>query len=86
MEVRIQVHLTPRASRDEIAGWQGDVLRVRVAAPPVESKANDALVRLLAKALGLPKSRVGIVAGARSREKTVGIDGLTRDDVLRLLS
>ena len=86
MEVRIQVHLTPRARRDEIAGWQGDVLRVRVAAPPVESKANDALVRLLAKALGLPKSRVGVVAGARSREKTVGIDGLTRDDVLRLLS
>ena len=86
MEVRIQVHLTPRASRDEIAGWQGDVLRVRVAAPPIEGKANDALVRLLAKALGLPKSRVGVVAGARSREKTVGIDGLTRDDVLRLLS
>lgn len=86
MEVRILVHLTPRAGRDEIAGWQGDVLRVRVTAPPVEGKANEALVRLLASALGLPKSRVGIVAGAKSREKTVGIEGLTRDDVLRLLS
>jgi uncharacterized protein (TIGR00251 family) len=86
MEVRIQVHLTPRARRDEIAGWQGEVLRVRVAAPPVDGKANDALVRLLASALGLPKSRVGIVTGGKSREKTVGIDGLTRDDVLRLLS
>jgi uncharacterized protein (TIGR00251 family) len=85
MEVRIRVRLTPRAARDDIAGWQDDTLRVRVAAPPVDGKANDALVRLLAGALGVPKSRIGIVSGATSRDKTVAIDGLSHDDVRRLL-
>ena len=86
MEVRISVRLTPRASRDEIAGWQNDVLRVRVTAPPVEGKANDALARLLAKVLDVPKSRVGVVTGAASRDKTVAIDGLTLDEVRARLS
>jgi len=86
MEVRISVRLTPRASRDEIAGWRDDVLRVRVTAPPVEGKANDALARLLAKALDVPKSRVGVVTGTASRDKTVAIDGLTLDEVRARLS
>jgi len=86
MEVRIHVRLTPRAARDQIAGWQDDTLRVRVTAAPVDGKANDALVRLLAAALGVPKSRIGIVSGATARDKTVAIDGLSHDDVRRLLS
>ena len=86
MEVRIRVRLTPRAARDEIAGWQDDTLRARVTAPPVDGKANDALVRLLSAALGVPKSRIGILSGATSRDKTVAIDGLSHDEVRRLLS
>ena len=85
MEARIRVRLTPRAARDEIAGWQGDVLRVRVTAPPVEGQANAALARLLARALGVPPSRVGVVAGARGRDKTVAIDGLSQEEALRRL-
>jgi len=85
MEARIRVRLTPRAARDGIAGWDGDVLRARVAAPPVGGKANDALERLLAKALGVPKSAVGIVSGGRSRDKTVAVAGLTQDEVERRL-
>ncbi|MBI4571550.1 MAG: DUF167 domain-containing protein [Chloroflexi bacterium] len=77
METRIRVRLTPRAGRDEIAGWQGEVLRVRVAAPPVGGEANAALERLLARALGVPKRAVRVVAGARGREKTVAVDGLS---------
>jgi uncharacterized protein (TIGR00251 family) len=85
MEARIRVRLTPRAGRDEIAGWQGGALRVRVTAPPVEGRANAALAAVLASALGLPKSRVGVIAGARGRDKTVAIEGLSQDEALRRL-
>lgn len=82
MEARIRIRLTPRAARDEIAGWQGDVLRVRVTAPPIGGRANAALERLLAGALGLPKSAARVVSGARAREKTVAIEGASREEVL----
>ena len=85
MEARIRVRLTPRSSRDEIVGWQDGCLRVRVSAPPIDRQANDALERLLAKALGVPKSAVGVVSGGRSREKTVIIDGLSQDDAIERL-
>ena len=77
---RIRVRLTPRAARDEIVGWQNDVLRVRVTAAPLDGRANGALERLLAKALGLPKTAVRVIAGERSREKTVAIEGATQED------
>ena len=85
MEARIRVRLTPRAARDGIAGWRDGVLLARVTAPPVEGQANAALARLLARALGVPPSRVGVIAGARGREKTVAIDGLTQEEALRRL-
>ena len=82
---RISVRLTPRAGRSAIDGWDGDILRARVAAPPVDGKANDALLRLLAKALGVAPSRVALVSGAQSRVKIVEVDGLTADDIRRAL-
>lgn len=78
---RISVRLTPRGGRDAIDGWDGDVLRVRVSAAPVDGKANDALVRLLAKALGVAPSRVRLVAGAQARVKVVEVDGLTPEQL-----
>ncbi len=75
------MRLTPRGGRDAIDGWQGDVLRVRVSAPPADGKANDALLRLLAKALGVPPSRLSIVSGASSRTKVVEAAEMTLDDV-----
>ncbi len=85
LETRIRVRLTPRAARDEIAGWQDGLLRVRVTAPPVKGAANAALERLLAKALGVPKSAVGVVSGAKAREKIVGIGGLSQDEAVARL-
>ena len=85
LEARIRVRLTPRADRNEIAGWQGDVPRVRVTAPPVEGRANAALERLLASALDLPKGAVRVVSGAQSRDKTVAIEGVSQDEALRRL-
>ncbi len=77
---RITVRLTPRAGCDAIEGWRDDVLRVRVAAAPVDGAANAALIRLLAKALGVAASRVTIVSGATGRTKTVEVEGV--DEVL----
>ena len=77
----MRVRLTPRAARDEVVGWQGDTLRVRVTAPPVDDRANAALERLLANVIGLPKRNVRIVSGTRAREKTVEIDGVGQEDL-----
>jgi uncharacterized protein (TIGR00251 family) len=67
------VRLQPRASRDEVVGPQGDRLKVRVTAPPVEGAANQQLVRLMARELGVPASRVAVVAGLASREKRLSV-------------
>jgi uncharacterized protein (TIGR00251 family) len=75
------VRVTPRASQDKIAGWEGDVLRVRVTAPPVEGRANEALLRLLARALDVPKSRLRLVGGQRQRNKVVAVEGLSAEEV-----
>jgi uncharacterized protein (TIGR00251 family) len=82
----LRVRLTPRASRSQIDGWDGDLLRVRVAAPPVEGRANDALLRLLAEALGVPPSRLRLVRGRTSREKVVAVQGVSGEDVRARLS
>ncbi|MCS7260260.1 MAG: DUF167 domain-containing protein, partial [Anaerolineae bacterium] len=63
------VHVTPRADRDEISGWHADMLRVRLTAAPVEGAANEALTRLLAKCLDVPKRNIEIIKGGSSRDK-----------------
>jgi len=85
MEVRIRVRLTPRSARNEIDGWRDGLLRVRVTAPPVDGKANEALERLIASALGVRKSAVSVVSGTRSREKTIAIEGYSEDEIHDLL-
>ncbi len=72
----IGVRLTPRAKGEGIAGWRDGVLRVRVTAPSVDGRANEALLRLLAKALGLPRGDVTLAAGATFRDKTIDVAGL----------
>jgi uncharacterized protein len=73
--LRIEVRVTPRASRNELAGMREGVLRVRVTAPPVDDAANIAVVRLLAKRAGVARGRVRIVRGARGRDKLIEIEG-----------
>jgi len=82
---RIEVRLLPRAQRSEVVGFEGDVLRVRVTAPPVDGRANTALVALLADALGIAKSDVRVVAGQTSRRKVVALDGITLEETRRRL-
>jgi uncharacterized protein (TIGR00251 family) len=68
--------LTPRASREQITGIKDDALQVRVTAPPAENRANQALCKLLARELGVARSKVVVVAGGKSRDKVVEITGL----------
>ncbi len=73
-DVRFAVRLTPRAAVDRVDGVVDGVLRARVGAPAVEGAANNALIRLIAEELGVPRSDVRIVAGATSRQKLVVVD------------
>jgi uncharacterized protein len=79
--VTFLVRVQPRASRSELAGeWQG-ALRVRLAAPPLDGRANDALRHLLAACLDVPPAAVRIARGERSRNKRVEISGATAKQV-----
>jgi len=83
---RISVRLTPRASREEIVGLRDGVLQVRVTAPPVDGAANEALVRLLAKALHVPPRDLRIASGATARTKVVEVAGLNASAVAERLA
>jgi uncharacterized protein (TIGR00251 family) len=84
--VSFYVHVQPRASRDAIEGEHADALKIRLTAPPVDDRANDALVRVLAQRLNVPLAAVRIVAGEKSRRKRVFVAGVKREQVLALLS
>lgn len=77
--------MQPRASRNEIAGVIGTEIKVRITAPPVDSAANEELLRFLAKVLDIPKSRVELVRGGASRHKIIRVMGLHIDDVAERL-
>jgi uncharacterized protein len=83
---RIAVRVQPRARRNELAGERGGALLVRVTAPPVEGRANDAVRKLLAKRLGVAPGRVSVVRGESGRNKLVEIEGMEADTVCRGLS
>ena len=80
--VRFAVRLSPRAAATRVEGVVDGVLRVRVAAPAVEGAANTALVRLLADDLGLAARDVRIVAGAKTRQKLVMVEGIAADAIV----
>lgn len=82
---RFSVKVVPRASRDETAGWTGDELRLRIRAPALEGRANEAVREFLAGKLGLPRGAVSIVLGDKSRRKVVAIQGLGLGTVRGLL-
>jgi uncharacterized protein len=81
-DVRFAVRVTPRAAVDRVDGVVDGVLRARVGAPAVEGAANNALIRLIAEELGVPRSDVRIVAGATSRQKLVVVDAGDADAIV----
>ena len=81
----LRVRVQPRAARDEIAGMRGDALQVRVTAPPEGGKANAAVCKLVARRLRVGVTRVAVVRGAASRQKTLSVQGLSDEELQRAL-
>jgi uncharacterized protein (TIGR00251 family) len=81
----LAVRVIPRARRTEIAGRRGEAVLVRLAAPPVDGAANEALLAFLADRLGVPRRRLALLRGAASRDKVVEVDGMAAPEVLRRL-
>jgi len=85
MPLRLSIKVIPRASRNGVAGWVGDCVKIKLLAPPSDGRANEALCELLADLLHLPKRSISLVVGEKSRQKIVQIEGLTLDEAkLRL--
>jgi uncharacterized protein YggU (UPF0235/DUF167 family) len=83
--MRINVRVIPRSSRIEVV-WEGEVLKVRLPAAPVDGAANEALIKLLAARLDLPRSALRIIQGAGGRQKVLEIEGLTKAEVIKKLA
>jgi len=84
--VTFEVRVQPRASKNEVAGEIGGALKIRLQAPAVENRANEALVEFLAELLKTPRSAVRILGGERSRTKRIEIRGVTKQQILGLLA
>lgn len=77
----LAIKAIPNAPHSEVVGWLGDALKVKVHAPPLEGRANEALCAFLADALGLPRRAVAVLRGDTARQKVVRIDGLSLAEV-----
>jgi uncharacterized protein (TIGR00251 family) len=83
--VLLPIRVVPRAAKNEIQGVHGDALKVRLQAPPVEGKANQALIRFLSDTLDIPRSQLSVASGETGRNKAVLIAGITREHLINLL-
>jgi len=81
----LAVRVQPRAKRDEVVGERAGAVVIRLAAPPVDGKANAALTAFIAKAAGVPRSHVEIVRGASARDKVVRVSGMAERELRRAL-
>lgn len=84
--VIFQVHVQPRASRDGIAGEMAGAIKIRLQAPAIENRANEALIEFLAHVLKTPKAAVRLLSGDRSRIKRIEIRGVTKRQIEQLLA
>ena len=73
--ITLTLHIQPGAKKTEFAGRHGDALKIRLSAPPVDGKANEALIKFVAEALKLPKSAVSLKSGQTSRRKVLEVQG-----------
>ena len=81
----LTLHIQPGAKKTEVAGEHGDALKIRLAAPPVDGKANAALLAFIAEKLGVAKGAVTLKSGQTSRRKVVEVGDVTEDLVVNLL-
>ncbi len=84
--ITLTLHIQPGAKKTEFAGLHGDALKIRLAAPPVDGKANEALIKFVAETLKLPKSAVNLKSGQTSRRKVLEVSGSSREVLADLIS
>ncbi len=84
-QAKIAVQIHPGAAKNEITGVQNDVIRIKIAAPPVKGKANKELIDYLSRLLDISKDRLNIIKGHTSKNKLISIDGLSRGEILEKL-
>ncbi len=78
---RIKLHVTPGAREEAISGWRAESLHLKVRERPQKGRANEAVIRMLARCLGVPRASIGIVHGAGSRDKLVEVDGFSDEEL-----
>jgi len=83
--VVLQIHASPRAARTEIQGLHGDALKIRLKAPPVDGKANEALLRFLSDRLGVPLRQLTLLSGDTGRQKRIAVLNLSEAQVRQAL-
>jgi uncharacterized protein (TIGR00251 family) len=83
--VIITVHAVPRAAKDAVQGLHGDALKIRLHAPPVDGKANEALISFLSRKLNIPKSNIALKSGANQRRKILMIRGVSKPETEKRL-
>lgn len=84
-DVILNLHIQPGAKKTEVVGMHGDALKIRLAAPPVDGKANEALLSYVATKVGVGKTAVELVSGQTSRAKRVRVGGVTPESIHRAL-
>jgi hypothetical protein len=81
----LKLRIVPNAKRDEVVGEYGDAVKIKVAAPAVEGKANAALLEFVAERLGVPTRALSLVAGEKSRDKLIAVAGMEPEEARRKL-
>ena len=84
--VRIKLHVHPGAKRNGVSGFFGDAIKFDLQTPPVDGKANAALIKILSKTLKCSKSSIILISGETSRDKLLEIRGMTREALISILS
>lgn len=83
--IQFKVKVQPRSAKNEIKGLQGDALKIKLTAPPVDGEANLACVSFLSDLLGIPQRRIKIVSGFTNQQKLIRVEGLTREEIISKL-
>jgi len=86
LSARLEIRLKPRAKNDRVTVSGSNTLSIAVTSPPLEGKANEHLIRLLSKKLGVPKSSFTILRGDHSKNKVVAIEGITAEEAMKKIA
>jgi uncharacterized protein (TIGR00251 family) len=85
-DLLLTLHVQPKARKNQLAGLHDNALKIRLTAPPIEGRANKAVIAFLARQLHLPKSAVRIKSGLQSREKKILVSGCSEEQVRKILT